>query len=383
MPKPDFTQRRWFPGTHGNPFDRLMDIAHRLEYLPVPLFAALLLVLAGVPTAFSLSPSLSFLVWLFFLGDWALLAALPRARKSFGPARPTTLILAVMRLPALILPTPLAVTLQAIGTALVIYAFWVEPHRLIVTHQHLQTRKLNPGGTPLRVLHLGDLHVERKTERESHLLKLVKDLAPDVILFSGDFLNISFLKDQAAWDDCRAILRDLAAPLGVFAVSGSPAVDLPDLVPQLLEGVTNVRWLNDERVTLDHHGQSIDVVGVSCTHKPFVDGPRLTQALDQSSPPLPRFTILIHHTPDLAPEAAEAGIDLQLSGHTHGGQVRLPVYGALYAASLYGKRFESGRRQVNDLTLYVTRGIGLEGKTAPRVRFLCPPEIIVWEISGI
>jgi len=73
---------------------------------------------------------------------------------------------------------------------------------------------------------------------------------------------------------------------------------------------------------------------------------------------------------------------LQLSGHTHGGQVRLPVYGALYAASLYGKRFESGRRQVGDLTLYVTRGIGLEGKSAPRVRFLCPPEIILWEING-
>ena len=56
--------------------------------------------------------------------------------------------------------------------------------------------------------------------------------------------------------------------------------------------------------------------------------------------------------------------------------------GALFAASLYGKRFESGRRSVGDLTVYVTRGIGLEGKAAPRVRFLCPPEIILWEING-
>jgi predicted MPP superfamily phosphohydrolase len=73
---------------------------------------------------------------------------------------------------------------------------------------------------------------------------------------------------------------------------------------------------------------------------------------------------------------------LQLSGHTHGGQVRLPLFGALYAGSLYGKRFESGRRQVGEMTLYVTRGLGLEGKGAPRVRFLCPPEMILWEIGG-
>jgi predicted MPP superfamily phosphohydrolase len=91
---------------------------------------------------------------------------------------------------------------------------------------------------------------------------------------------------------------------------------------------------------------------------------------------------LLYHTPDLAPEAAEAGVDLQLSGHTHAGQVRLPGYGALYAGSLYGKRFEAGRIRVGEMTLYVTRGIGLEGKGAPRVRFLAPPEIILWELTG-
>ncbi|MBE0695403.1 MAG: phosphohydrolase, partial [Anaerolineaceae bacterium] len=87
--------------------------------------------------------------------------------------------------------------------------------------------------------------------------------------------------------------------------------------------------------------------------------------------------------PDLAPNAANTGaIDLQVSGHTHGGQIRVPGFGAFFAASLYGKRFESGRSQVGNMTLYVTRGIGLEGKAAPRVRFFCPPEIILWEIDG-
>jgi len=167
-------------------------------------------------------------------------------------------------------------------------------------------------------------------------------------------------------------------------------VDLPEILPELLQDLP-VRWLQDEQVTLEHHGQQIALIGLTCTHKPFVDGPRLVSILTPSRPPPSSktdegggedFTVLLYHTPDLAPEAAAAGIDLQLSGHTHGGQVRLPIYGALFAGSLYGKRFEVGRRQVERMTLYVTRGIGMEGKGAPRVRFLCPPEITLWEISG-
>jgi uncharacterized protein len=182
------------------------------------------------------------------------------------------------------------------------------------------------------------------------------------------------------------VLRELHAPLGVYVVSGSPAVDRPEAVQHILAGLDNIRWLRDEAVTVWHEGSAIRIVGLSCTHKPFVDGPRLQAVLSAAGPgqvPIDRpFTILLYHTPDLAPEAAASGIDLQLSGHTHGGQVRLPGYGALFTASLYGKRFESGRIEEDGLTLYVTRGIGMEGKGAPRVRFMTPPEITLWEISG-
>jgi predicted MPP superfamily phosphohydrolase len=141
----------------------------------------------------------------------------------------------------------------------------------------------------------------------------------------------------------------------------------------------NVRWLRGESVRVEHEGRKIEIVGLDCTHKPFLDAPVMLKSMNGSGPDT--FRILLYHTPDLAPEAAQAGIDLQLSGHTHGGQLRLPFYGALYAASLYGKAFESGRRQVGNLTLYVSRGIGMEGGGAPRMRFNCAPEIILWELS--
>jgi predicted MPP superfamily phosphohydrolase len=384
--KRDFRHVKNFPGTHGNDFDVVLRVADIIESLPGPVFALLLLVPALLVGFIHRSWWAGLGLWLVELGDWALLAALPRCGRSFGPAKPPTVLLAVLRLPPALLPWPLAATAEALGTLLVIYGFWIEPLTLVVTHQQLRSPKLGIG-RPLRVLHLGDLHAEiQTTARERRLLELLRSLSPDLILFSGDFINLSYLDDRRALEVARAVLMELRAPLGVYAVSGSPAVDLPELVPQVLSGLDNIRWLRDEVAAVEHEGRCIDIVGLACTHKPFVDGPRLRQVLAAAHPQdelgQRPFTILLYHTPDLAPEAAEAGVDLQLSGHTHAGQVRLPGYGALYAASLYGKSFEAGRIQQDGLTLYVTRGIGMEGKGAPRVRFLAPPEIIVWELSG-
>lgn len=279
--------------------------------------------------------------------------------------------------PSAFLPLPWNLVPQLIGTGLVVYGFWIEPHTIRLTQETLDSPKLK-AGPPLRVLHLGDLHVERVTEREEQLLEMVDSIGADLILYSGDFLNLSYVDDPVAWSHARAILRELHAPMGVFAVSGSPPVDKPQVVVPLLDGL-GIRWLRNEQVTLHHAGQAIDIIGLNCTHVPSIDELQLRELRRQRSD---NFTILLYHTPDLAPQAAEAGIDLQLSGHTHGGQVRLPFFGALFTSSIYGKQFEVGRRQIGDFTLYVTRGIGMEGKGAPRVRFLCPPEITLWEISG-
>lgn len=383
--KRDFTQVQEFPGTHGNRFDIVLRVADIIEGLPGPVFALLLAALAALPALLWRSWPAALALWAFLLADWALLAALPRYQRSYGPAKPPTLLLAGARLFFALLPPVVSLPLQAVGTLLVVYGFWIEPHRLGLTRQTLRSPKLT-GARPLRLLHLGDLHAEiGVTGRERELIRQVHALQPDLILFSGDYLSLSYLHDERAWAAARTVLRELHAPLGVFAVSGSPAVDLPEVVPQVLAGLDNIRWLQDELVTVRHAGATVDLVGLTCTHKPFVDGPRLNAVLAQARGPQPDpaaapFTLLLYHTPDLAPEAAEAGVDLQLSGHTHGGQVRLPFYGALFAASLYGKRYEMGRRREDGLTLYVTRGIGMEGKGAPRVRFLAPPEIILWEL---
>jgi predicted MPP superfamily phosphohydrolase len=82
------------------------------------------------------------------------------------------------------------------------------------------------------------------------------------------------------------------------------------------------------------------------------------------------------------PAAVEAGVDLYLAGHTHGGQLRLPFFGAIVTASIYGKRYEMGAYRQGDTLLYVSRGVGMEGKGAPRARFLCPPEVVLCTLMG-
>lgn len=370
----DFSSRKRFPGETGNPLDTILHAFNAIERIPFPFFALLLL---GLAIIFTFARwQFTFVLFFFFLFDWMALALLPRAMKSFGPSKPPTLILAGMRSLVALLPFIISFPLQFLGVLLVIYGFWIEPHYIQVTYQKLSTPKFRPV-RPIRLLHLGDLHIERITTRERQLNRLINDLKPDLILFSGDILNLSFRQEPQAMEEARSILSGWAAPLGVFIVSGSPAVDLVDIFPKIILDLP-LHWLDDERVTINFLGDAIDVIGLTCTHRPHEDGRRLNALIDTT---LDHFTILLYHTPDLAPIASRSNIDLQLSGHTHGGQIRLPWFGALLTGSLYGKKFEAGRIPVGNLLLYVTRGLGMEGAGAPRVRFLCPPEIILWEIG--
>lgn len=375
VPPRDFT-RHWAFTRAARQFAavtrRVAELPARISPRP---FALLLALLAAAAARGRWGWAVA--LWLFMLFDWAMLVLLRHRGVSFGPPQPGALCLAFPRAVCGLLPVPFALALQILGTLVAWYALWIEPHRIGITRETLRSTKLGPAA-PIRVMHLGDLHVERITDRERRLVDLVAAERPDLIVCSGDLLNYSYAADRGAWEACRWVFERLSAPLGTFVVSGSFPADRDESVATIVAG-TPARWLRDERVTIEHRGQSFDLIGLHCTHRPFLERPRLEAILPASRE---RFTLLLYHTPDLAPDAAELGIDWMLSGHTHGGQVRLPWFGAIVTSSLYGKAFEMGRYALGGMTLYVTRGIGLEGSAAPRVRFLCPPEVIVWELSG-
>ncbi len=367
-------ERNSFPGTEGGAFDLIVKFWDWIEKIHWLVFLTGLALLALLVSGGNLRSAS--MLFIFFLLDYLLLSGLPRLRISFGPPKPPTLMLSILRLPFVLLPLWINLIFQVLGTVLVIYGFWIEPQKLKITRQSLSTPGFKPS-RPVRVFHFGDLHFEHMTRREARLQQVVSELHPDIILFSGDFLSYSYTYDKLVWEEVNNYLKGFSAPLGVFCVSGSPPVDPDEVLGEILTGTRFTRLHNEKR-KLEFLGQQIDLIGLDCSHNPDQDLLVLMDVLDDSEAGL---KILLYHSPDLAPDAARAGVHLQLSGHTHGGQVRLPLIGALYAASLYGKRFESGRYGIGDMVLYVTRGLGLEGKGAPRVRFLCPPEAVLWEIG--
>ena len=384
---------------------RILVAGNRVARLPAPVLCLVLTTFVGsagwIWTKAAHSPTPGYVVGMslavFVIGDWAMLAWLPRTGRSFGPVGLTLIALTVARwalftATALIPSTPelpyWTAALAVIGNLAlagnVLDSLWAEPFQLDVTRIEIESPRL-AGRPPIRVLHLSDLHVERITSRERRLLELVEELRPDLIVFTGDSLNLSFLDDARAQADCREILSRLRAPLGVYAISGSPSVDMPQIVSKVLDGL-DIRLLQNraEPLKLSPEDEpALALVGITCTNNAVRDGETLKHVMASvpNNPSRP-FTLLLYHSPDLMPEATRAGVDLFLAGHTHGGQIRLPLIGALVTSSKYWKRYEMGLYTEGNTRLYVSRGIGMEGLGAPRARFLCPPEIELFELRG-
>ena len=326
----------------------------------------------------------------FVLADWLLFASLPRRGISFGPVQPSLLGLALIRclvalVAALLAPAwtwpALAVVLavQLLGSAFVAYGALVEPFRLPVTRLEIASPVLANPGTPLRIVHLSDIHVERTTRRERALPALVAGLEPDLIATTGDYLNASYTDDPRALADLQALLAQLRAPGGVYGCLGTLEVDLPELIRPALAGA-GVVLLEDQAAEVVAGGHRLWLAGLSCTRDPAADGARLGDLVAAAPPGA--LKIVLYHMPDLLPESAALGVDLVLSGHTHGGQWRLPGFGALLTNSRYGKRYEAGRYRQGKTHMVVSRGLGMEGFGMPRARFFCPPEIVLITLSA-
>jgi predicted MPP superfamily phosphohydrolase len=148
----------------------------------------------------------------------------------------------------------------------------------------------------------------------------------------------------------------------------------------LFDGLANIRVLNDEVLPLPLPAGTLYLVGVTISHSRDRDVKEL-QTLMTSLPP-EAYSVLLYHTPDLISTAAFTGVDLYFSGHTHGGQIRLPFYGAINTDSTYRKKYDMGEYTVGPTTLYVSRGIGMGGGLLPRARFLCPPELVLVELGN-
>ncbi len=201
-------------------------------------------------------------------------------------------------------------------------------------------------------------------------IPIVNGLRPDLIVLTGDFVSIPVIGDDAkaafAAEPCARLLRQMAAPHGLWAVLGNHDVDTdPEHVTRALRA-ENIQVLANQSQAIERNGARIWLAGVNDVLNGTADLPLTLRRV-----PAGEAVILLAHEPDFADEASRFSIDLQLSGHSHGGQIRVPLLPPLYLPKL-AKKYVWGTYHVGRLTLYTTAGLGTVGVP---MRLNCPPEI--------
>ncbi len=264
-----------------------------------------------------------------------------------------------------------------LGTYL--YARFIEPYRLQTVFYQIRSDKLAGLDRPLRIVVLADIQTDSVSDYEQGVFRRTLELKPDLILFAGDYLQCPDRKSYLLQAHrLGKMLNELSfsAPLGVFAVAGNCD---PRGGSECFDN-TAVQWLTDRSTSLDLPKVAIRLTGLSLkTGRSLKAGPaHLLGRLDSAT-----FNIVLSHQPDFALDLpAGHDIDLCLAGHTHGGQIRLPFIGPLTTFSRIPRSQASGSHQVNGTRLCISPGIGMERLWAPRLRFLCPPQIMVVDLMG-
>jgi uncharacterized protein len=223
----------------------------------------------------------------------------------------------------------------------------------------------------LRVALVSDLHVgpARGVGFTRRVVDLVNEQQPDLILIAGDLIDGTVAKVASDLEP----LAELSAPLGVFGVSGNHEFYADDGGRWLdAWDRLGIRTLRNERVSIDRGAQSIDIVGIHDYTSPAPYEPDLSAALNGRDPAT--FALLLAHEPRQAFGASDLGVDMQVSGHTHGGQ----MWPFTYLVGLQQPSV-SGLDKVGNTVLYTTRGAGAWG---PPVRVGAPPEITMLELRG-
>jgi uncharacterized protein len=266
-------------------------------------------------------------------------------------------------------PKKMAAAAALLGAGCYLYGREVEIRRVEIKPLTLTLPRLAPEFDGYRIVQIGDIHLDdwTKPERLSGIVKKVNAQRPDLIAIMGDFASRS--AKQLDTRRLTGALRELRARDGVVTILGNhDYLTGVELIRRCIREASVTELVNDVH-TLRRGGASLHVAGIDDVME---GGSRLDLVLRDL--PDSGAAILLAHEPDFADVSAATGrFDLQLSGHSHGGQVRVPLLMRL-ALPPFSQRYTSGLYMVDGMLQYTNRGLGFVDM---RLRFLCRPEITV------
>lgn len=264
-------------------------------------------------------------------------------------------------------------TAFGIAVAGALYSRFVHPFQPRLNHQLIELPRAHRHLDGLTIAFATDLHVgpHFSVAALEPSIRILERVNADIVLFGGDYISES----PRYLADVREPLRRMAATakIGAWGMLGNHDIaNIRDRVMETFEG-TGIRILTNEAVEIDTGRGPLWLVGVDDA---LLGSARLEESF--AGVPADAARIAMWHEPDLAEQVEPYGPFLLLAGHTHGGQVRLPVLGPV-ATPKMGKRYISGRHRFGDMTLFVSNGIGMY---RPPVRFNCPPEVVVFTLMA-
>lgn len=232
----------------------------------------------------------------------------------------------------------------------------------------------------IKIAHISDLHIGTNltTQELETFVHRVNELRPDLILLTGDIVD----SNPAYIPDFFPYLNALHAQHGVFACLGNhDEYTGAQAVADGLAGYTHITLLRDRVVHLPIAGTTLHLIGLDDRGKDWARGLDADATLTHLRAALPSAepSILLSHRPDIFPAAAGLGIDLTLSGHTHGGQFALPFQSHQFNLARFITRFPRGQYTLGNCFLYVNRGLGVTGQ---RIRLFTPREIALLSCSA-
>lgn len=248
----------------------------------------------------------------------------------------------------------------------------LEPNLPRIVRREFSLPRLPEGMDGFTIALLSDFHYDPyfSVHPLHSAIGMVNKLRPDMIVLTGDFVSVPMFGDERKGalnaEPCARLLRQMSAPHGLWAVMGNHDEGTDrEIVTRALQ-TESIHVLANQSEPIERDGARFWLAGVN-------DVLSYTADLTQTLLPVPagEAVILLAHEPDFADEAARFPIDLQLSGHSHGGQIRIPFLPPLYLP-IMAKKYVLGTYRVGPLLLYTNAGLGTVGVP---LRFDCPPEI--------
>lgn len=268
----------------------------------------------------------------------------------------------------------------AVAAGLALYSGEIARHELDLVPRTLAISNLPSAFNGFRIAQISDIHLDEFTEPFflERVVRHVNALAADMVLLTGDFVthgSLTFLNGQSAAYRCAELLSTLTCPLRFACLGNHDVAVSSSLVINALTS-NGIPVLVDDHVPIERNGSRFWLAGVN---DPGTTNPRLELAV----PPQPDGpVILMAHEPDYADTVRDHPrgqlVDVILSGHTHGGQIRLPFLGPLVLPPM-GKIYAEGLFHLGKMQLYVNRGIGAVGIP---FRLNCPPEITIFTLQS-